>query len=169
MSKGWTIFEKITGVLQIIFGLVLIYILIWGLNIKLNQFYKITEITGSDISIFKIFYTNHYNLILSLLGIVSGVLLIRNNKIGWILSITTWFSYCIGTILTTRKIALKNSNFEIFSGQYNIYGLMIIIFLIMGILLISKEFRKKYSPNYKSWALLILSTAFFILDRLILI
>lgn len=166
MTKSWTIFEKITGILQIIFGLVLIYILIWAINIKLNQVFKIT---GSDISFFKIFYTHHYNFILSLLGIVSGVLLIRNNKIGWILSISTWFSYSIGTIFTTWKIALGNSNFEIYSGHYIIYGLMIIIFLIMGILLISKEFRKKYSPNRKSWVLLILITAFFILDRLILI
>ena len=167
MNKNWKIIEKIIGGLLIAICSVILIIIFWGINTTLQSNLEQSDLTLLNTSIYKLMITYHHQILKGLLGILSGFLLLRNKRIGWIMSIATCLIYGIETIMII--FIKKSEEIKIFESEsYLIFaGLIAILFLSLTITLTNKQFRIKYSPNRKSWIAVGIITLIFMTDLLI--
>ena len=167
MSKNWRLFEKSISGIQILLGVLLIGIIIWAINIKLDVAFNRLNMTWEDISFIKLLVNYNLGLIVSGIGIISGLLLLRNSKKGWIGSIAFWLVLAIGTFITLWRL---RNNIEFLENRlYLISGIFaIIIFTIIGILLTTNEFRRKYQLNLNNALVITFIIICFTIDKLII-
>ena len=162
MNKFWALFEKTISRFEIIFGVFIISMVIWALNLQISTILEHSDYTRNDISFYKLIKKQYSVLFLGFLSFSSGILLLKNIKFGWILSVTTWWLFTIGNSinLSTNKYQNK-SNFE-----YLIFVFITIIYLILTLCLTSKHFRTKYKANLNSWIIFWIITLVFIIEKL---
>lgn len=123
-------------------------------------------ITWSRISILKLIKNAHFIFLSGVMGFMSGVLLLKGKKCGWILNVSSWLVYSLGAFLITWRLERTNDSFT--NQNYILIGILIFIFLIMAIVMILKPFRLKYKPSSKSWATIGVITLVFLLDKLLI-
>ncbi|MEC4005651.1 hypothetical protein OX283_013355 [Flavobacterium sp. SUN052] len=146
MSKAWLITEKIISSLQIIFGLLIIYLIFYNNIFLINHYLGETNLGWRDLSFYKIIQNNFLAFTKALFFFMSGILLIKNQTIGWIIGLLIWFNFGLISLLNLLMLHQKVQ----IVWDINICMLMILCFLNTTIL-ISKVFRKKYKPNWKNW------------------
>ena len=167
MNKNWTKLEKSIGLLQIILGIITISFTIWAINNNLQLLIEYSNYAWEDISLLKIAKDNHPSILLGFLAILSGILLFRNNLIGWITSVSTWLIYGLTFIMMTLKVVVNKTNILVSNLDYIIIGFITSLCFILALLISSKQFRLKYSPTYKSWLIVGLTNLIFITDKFI--
>ena len=124
------------------------------------------QITWSEISILKLIRNAHFIFLSGAMGLVSGILLLKNKKMGWILSFSSWIIYCFGTLIIFWKTGKVDG--PISTQNYMLIGILILIFIIMAIVLTLKPFMLKYKPDSKSWITIAVITLVFLIDKLLI-
>tara|TARA_R100001369_G_scaffold73411_3_gene101962 strand:- start:97 stop:606 length:510 start_codon:yes stop_codon:yes gene_type:complete len=168
MNKNWKLFEKVISVFQIIFGIAIISLVLWSVNTTITIIFEHSDYTWRDVSFYKLVKNNHFYILSSLLCISSGILLLKNKKIGWVLSVTTWLVYGLGTLLNTLKKNDKNESVIQSNSDSIIVGIFVVSFLTIAMCLTFKPFRTKYEPNLYSWLIIGLITLIFIAEKLLI-
>ena len=151
MNKNWTLFEKIISGFQIIFGIATISFLLWSLNSRITTIFELSDYTWNDISYRKLIKNHYFFTSLGTLSVVSGILLLKSKKVGWILSVSNWLLYGLGILINSINRYYSNESIIESNSDYIIIGIAIISFLILALCLTLKPFRTKYKPNLKSW------------------
>jgi len=149
MTKNWKIAEKVIGGFQIIWGICILILSIWSVKILLDSQLIHLGYNWKDLSAIKIIRDYHYQFLLPLLTIFSGLALLFAKKSGWLLGIVTSALSGISMILVLTKIEARDLENEIL--LYTATGLLVLIFTIMLGLLLSKPIRSKYNPSKKTW------------------
>jgi len=144
MNKKWKIFGKAVSILTISIGLFIIAFFI-GIGLPIFSEEAITL------------------KILSLLAISGGILFLLQNKAGWILTVSVYFS-------TFIFISLNILTLYGFDINLNLALISIIssILLLIGIFLISQPFRSKYQANITSTLIIVLIVASVFADRVLI-
>jgi len=155
MTKRWNIIEKIIASLQIIFGLLKICIVFYSYHVMIKYSLNGSNLSWSDLSLYKIFKNNFPIFISALLFIVSGILLIKSNIKGWTIGLSMWLSFGIFALLNIAKFFKQN--LSVWENLENLYIIFLTLFVfLIAIVMMSKEFRKKYEPNWKNWSMIFL-------------
>ena len=166
MRKNWKIFEKLLAIVEILVGLSLIILLIYSWSSSFQYMVDSGQIAWSEISILKLIRNAHFIFLSGAMGLVSGILLLKGKKLGWILSVSSWIVYCFGTLMILWKLEKVDDPINI--QNYIIVGLLILFFLIMAMVLSLKPFRLKYKPDSKSWITIAVIILVFLLDKLLI-
>lgn len=109
MEKLIETFEKLLTYLQILIGLFIFLFTIWGLVIG-NDNLKINSLNILDTNLLIRF---NLSFLLAILFICSGILLLKNNKNGWTLSVISWFVLFCHLFITVIKIGLGYDNYDL--------------------------------------------------------
>lgn len=160
MNKYFKNKEMIIGLFLIICGVIIIGINAWVINITLSNFKEIPVF--DNISIPKYVFSYYHQFLKGLLSILSGILLLRKKRIGWVLSITTCVIIAVDTLillLNENHNEIDNSNDSIFYGS-----MIILLFMGLAAFLINNQFRKKYLPKKQSWITIGIIITIFIID-----
>ena len=159
-------FEKSLAIIEILVGLGLIILLIYSWYSVFSYMVENGQTTWSKISILKLIRNAHFIFLSGAMGLVSGILLLKEKKLGWILSTSSWIVYCLVTSLIFWKLEKADGPFN--TLNYVLSGLLILIFLIMAGVLTLKPFRLKYKPDSKSWIIIAVITVVFLIDKLLI-
>ena len=140
MTKPWKITISIVGVIQIIFGILIIYF-----NVKLIL--HVLELIGDfndldrEITGFDVFNRYQFMLVVGFMFIIAGLLLILSKNIGWVTSLSVWITFVFSLVslvtfndLTTTVLIKNNSD-------YWFYACMIAIIIASVSLLLLKPIR----------------------------
>ena len=152
MKQNWRIFEKVLSGVQIVLGLLLLYVV----ATTITEYYTILwkNPLFNHTSIIEISFKKNYILfILSLTSICSGLQLINNNQKGWIASIVTWTMCTILLAFSFYRIT-KNYPNELNLTSKIVMSFFEITFIIILVALNNSEFRKKYAPTKRSWIII---------------
>lgn len=168
MTKLITYAEKAIGGFHMIWGTFSIFLSIYGMNNLYDFGGEHFQLTGEKISILKLLKTYQFELLLSTLLCVSGILLILNKKSGWQLAIITSFVTALPDIQNLILFDYGKSN-QVFNNETIIVLQMIIValFLLIAFTISSGPFRKKYNPTKGNWWAIIIITAFLLCDKII--
>ena len=154
MTRNWKITEKTISILILLWGVFSLILNIWSINL-LTQYF-----TWKEISIFKLFWNYHFQILISLLTIFAGIMLFLNKKEGWLLSLVILAIKFISSITIPFIIDVEAETKTIIF--YLLFGLIPLIFLTMLGILLTKQIRNKYNPTKKTW--LIMGSLFAILQ-----
>ena len=147
--------NKIIGIITIAVGI--FYIIYTSSNIQSLFFSDLNiEKKFPEINYYKQTYTFFKWLAFGILGIFSGYKLLREKKIGWILTCSFWGSILIERLFASILNLLKSN--LLFNIQTS---LSLIIFLII----VSKFFIVKYEVDKYSWIKVSLITGIIIFSN----
>lgn len=168
MTKAFKYSEKTIGGFQIIWGAFSLFVTIWGFINLYDIGVKYHILSWEKISILKMTKTYHFEVLLSILSIISGLLLIGNKKAGWELAIITSFVSAVTVII----ILLSNYYKSYMSLTYKTYSIIgnvifIALFFFISFFLLLKPFRIKYNPTKKTWWILAIIVCLLLLDKII--
>ena len=155
MTKKGIILKKIISVFLILWGTTA---LIWSIFIfkehseLYEKIYRKIEATPSVFSAIKIY---HLTFIIPLFNVFSGIVLLQNKKIGWILAILSSVLNCINAI---RAIIDSPSDF----GANLKWGAITAIFLTISIMLVTKPILSIYKPTKTTWLTIIFIVLLFL-------
>jgi hypothetical protein len=143
LEKGWNKVEKVIGVIGILFGFVMLTFFTYSWSTTLYTLIEEGHTTWDRISIVY-FLKNEYPIILLYaLSIISGFLLLKSLKIGWITSILSWiFQACY--LLWKVFTVTENSTYTTDKDALMIIGVIVLLFLTIPTILFQKPFRQKY-------------------------
>jgi hypothetical protein len=162
MKIKFATIEKIIAIFQIIWGVLLFSLYLWTISVFIEN----RSFDGG----FKWYLFNfHDEIILELLTISSGVLLLKNKRIGWIIAVVTICVSILEIIFALVNGCSKSHRYQ----EGNIYlciFLLVVLSAFIYILyfLLSKYFLIKYKPNRNILILMILSTIVLFVDYLII-
>lgn len=171
MPKKSTIIEKAISIFLILIGIYSLYTI--G---KLSMISIQDSGWGAIVKIIKEVTFYYSCFLIGVLSIISGSLLFKNVKAGWVLSIVVMLCYCLSAIFITFKHNFYSENDVLsrsMAGQslkedvieHYLYGGLLIIFnLVILLTLVSKKFRLKYKPTTINWLTIILLTLILSLD-----
>src|SRR5204862_4614581 len=98
MNKNWLIVEKIVGSLIAIWGIVVLY----NTTAVVLESINYGHVPPPNLSYMRVFKMNHLNFLLSLATMFAGILLVFNDKDGWLLSIICVAMYAITFFMSAR-------------------------------------------------------------------
>jgi hypothetical protein len=161
MNKNWLILEKIIGGLIAIWGTVVLY----NTSAAVLESINYGHVPPPNLSYMRVFKMNHLNFLLALATMFAGVLMVFNDKDGWILCIICIAMYAVTFFMSARfnSKATTQPYFQFFKG----YSLMALLFLAIVILLIQKPFRQKYHPTTKNWLWVAAILVVLMIDKII--
>lgn len=140
---------------------------IYSWNIVLTR-YEHFGLNWERISLFKLFKQSHFVFLSGLMGLMSGILLLKGKRWGWITSVSSLLVYSIGLILIgmgvngNGKVLLENQ------ADYISIGATLAVFLVLAFLLVIKPIRDFYSIKIRDWAIVGTIVIIFTLDLLII-
>ena len=152
MKQNWRIFEIVLSGVQIVLGLLLLFII----ASTITQYYTIlwvNPLIDHKSIIVTSFKKNYIPFIVSLISIYSGFLLIKNSLKGWISSIVTW-TMCIILLAFSFYRISENYPSELNLASKIIMSFAEIAFIIILLALNNSEFRQKYNPSKRSWIII---------------
>lgn len=159
MNKTWLAIEKILGVL----------ITIWGCFVLYSMVNMIAEISNSGfLATGKVTYAsmvrgNHLSTIVSIIGLFGGIMLLFNDKNGWIFSVIATAMFAL-LLLISSKANSTNGTLP-YAANFKGYGLLSILFFIILVLLTLKPFRLKYKPTAKNWMWIVIIIVVMMIDK----
>jgi hypothetical protein len=143
LDKSWKKVEKGIAIIGILFGAVMLTIFIYSCSTTLFQLVEDEHTTWDKISTIHFLRGQFPNLILNVLSIISGGLLLKSLKTGWITSILNWIlqaSFLLWTIFKADGDLFVESNKEFLI----MICIILLLLLIIPILHVQKPFREKY-------------------------
>ncbi|WP_111684597.1 hypothetical protein [Winogradskyella tangerina] len=164
MDKAYKIFEKIISVLLILSGIFILWMSLDLLFHKLDIVVRSNNNSYSGLSnyYYRYFRDFHLVVLIGILGIISGVLLLKSKKTGWILSAIFFLGFPISVLL--RNWLNPESDFHSPSPKtYATIGITVFI-LLVGFVLLLKPFRIKYKVEPRDINYIFLGIAFVIVD-----
>ena len=159
MNSNYRLIEKTIGISLIISGILIISIIFWSLKTQISIVFKNSTFSFNDISILKISFKYHRAFFLGIIGMFSGISLLKNSFLGWILGLTFWSC----NIINLCRIPLIHHDPDYTDSEFVLFIVVLMILLTMLILMLHKYFMTKYSPQKKSWifiALIIVTYSF---------
>ena len=99
---------------------------------------------------------------------ISGILLLKGKRWGWITSVSSFLVYSIGMILIALGTNNKGKVLLEDEGDYIIPGVLLIVFLVLTFLLALKPIRELYSIKIRDWVIVGTKVLLFTLDKLII-
>jgi len=164
MTPNWTYTEKIIGSILIILGGFILYSTFMILSLNLAIVSKYLGQSMCSILTPKFIWNYHSFLIIFLLLIFSGVTLIRNKKLGWLLAIALLFYFTILISLILLNTDKTDWSFDRTAEFYISRVFMALVSISMCLLLLLKPFRNKYNPTTSNWLFIILTIGFLFTD-----
>lgn len=161
MNKTWLVIEKVSGILIAAWGALSLYSVVHTIWQMINTGY----VAAGNTTYGNIIAFNHLNIIVSLIGLYGGILLVLNDKNGWILSVIATAMFTISLFVSSR-INSANSTLA-WSANFKSYGLLALLFLVIFIVLLLKPFRQKYQPTAKQWMRVTIIMSVLVLDKII--
>lgn len=165
MNQSWKVINRALGIIEIILGISVIILTIYSWNIVLTR-YEDFGLNWERISLFKLFKQAHFVFLSGLLGLISGILLLKGKRWGWITSVSSLLIYSIGFILIAMgvngKVLLEDQ------GDYISIGAILAVFFILAFMLVIKPIRDFYSIKIRDWAIVGTIVTLFTLDKLII-
>lgn len=160
MQSVWQKTEKTIGVIQILTGVFFLVCVLWILFSFVRYYSARIGKTFLEEFLSWGFYLNPF-LIFCAWIIVSGILLIRKNKFGWIGTIITNFLITVGltTFLVFNPTRLNEDTFN-----RDLILLLLVLSCMFIVLLFSREIRNQYNTTIKDWLISVGIIAFLILD-----
>ena len=168
MKNDWEIFEKLTSIFQILFGVVIIYATLWGFFNQFDTDSNEFVISTENADYYELMSEHYFSLLLGIIGIVGGIKWFFYKTNGWLLTILFWFSLGLSTSIALLDLVIYNS-YEVTSDPgFWIFTVTILISILLLVILTLKFFRNKYKLTKR--ALITFVTIFFIIliDRMIL-
>lgn len=165
MNQSWKVINRTLGIIEIILGISVIILTIYSRNIVLTR-YEDFGLNWERISLFKLFKQAHFVFLSGLLGLISGILLLKGKRWGWITSVSSLLIYSIGFILIAMGV---NGNGKVLledQGDYISIGAILAVFLILAFMLVIKPIRDFYSIKIRDWAIVGTIVTLFTLDKL---
>ena len=158
--------EKIIGISLIIWGFIVLYFYI----ITMKRIFEITNLSWEEISLFKITKNYHFQFIIAILNLASGILLILSKRIGWIGSIVTAIVNGLGLIIFLWIFFNNDESIdnEITNTELLIFSSITILFLTFGLVLMNKVFRNEYQPTKKTWLIMTLIIVALCADKILI-
>lgn len=145
MGKIVRNFEKFFTYLQIFTGILILL-------------FAISKIYSIDISLF---IELNLSLLLAVTFLVSGILLLKNNKIGYILSVISWFGLFCHWFITIIKIGMDYSNYDILQTF-----IIVLPFLLFSLFFLNNLTRKKYKVVKADFYVIVILAFLLIIDSL---
>ena len=146
--------EKVIGIILITWSCIKLYYT----SSNLINIFEISDLSWEEVSIFKVVKNYHFQYIIPILSIVSGLLLILNKRVGWIGSTVMSFVTGIGIIILSWKLYNAEGNsIEITISDFLLPSFLTVLFLIIGLVLLSKVYREEYLPTKNTWIIMILT------------
>ncbi|MCH2033554.1 MAG: hypothetical protein MK202_08560 [Tenacibaculum sp.] len=170
MKTDWDIFEKIMSIIQLIFGIAIIWIVIKTVKYYLVEIFGSADLNWESLLQINILEKTYFSFIHGLIGVLGGTLWFKNKKSGWMLSLSFWIITCCTVTLTTAKSMYRDSFSNIIKSneEYWIYSIVIFISLLLIFVLSSKYFREKYKPDLKTLTIYGSILALLLITRFIL-
>jgi len=168
MYKFLLIFGKITSLIQIVFGILIIYINLKFFKYSLNIVMEYSGLTWNKISMFKLLADYQFMILVGLAFIVSGILMLLSKGLGWAIGIAAWI---ILVVLGLTLIIFNDVTTTIMytdNFQYWIFGLMMMVCFVCISILISKPLREKFQIGRKHWFYLGMTLLFFFFNNILI-
>lgn len=160
-SKTWLVIEKIIALLLILWGVLVLYSVVFTVYNMLGK----TYITLAQTTTAQIISKGHPSAIVSIICIFGGFLLLYGDKRGWILSVVSTFVYAIILGISSKSKGADTT--LLFSQFYKSYGAVALTFGVAFIILLLKYFREKYKPSTKNFIWIAVIVAILIADNMI--
>lgn len=157
MERLIQIFEKIMTYFQILTGLFIFLFAIWGLIIW-NDTLELNSLNFLDTDLF---IRLNLSFLLAILFISSGILLFKNNKNGWALSIISWFGLFCHLFITITKIGVGYNNFDISQTFF-----IVLPFLLFALFFLNIQTRKRYKVSKIDFYFIIITSSLLMIDSL---
>jgi hypothetical protein len=161
-----TTLERIIAITQFLLTTFILWFVIDSFNTIISFCENPPYYGGQKVTNALLFRTYHFDALFSTISIISSVGLIQQKRWGWISSIIVWFTYSTTAIILILRLAIKKPNWDI--SEISFRGLLPIIFLIIGSLLVTRQFKEKYNPNQNTFILIITVIFIFSLDKLLI-
>lgn len=161
-----TTLERIIAITQFLLAAFILWFVIDSFNTIISFWEKPPYYGGQKVTKALLFRTYHFDALFSTISIISSIGLILQKKWGWISSIIVWFTYSTTTIISILRLGMKKPNWHI--SEISFWGLLPIVFLIIGSLLVTKQFKEKYNPNQNTFIAIITVIIIFSLDKLLI-
>lgn len=143
LNKNWTIIEQLIGLLLIVSGAVILYLLFSEMHANLNMYRIVAALSGEEFSYFELIKNVNLYILVPFAGIVGGVLLLYNKQFGWYLScLASICSLILYTYITYRIVEASSGGLWIWITFSFLYS------FVFGILF-KQQILEKYTPNAK--------------------
>ena len=119
------------------------------------------------VSFIKLIEQSHFVFLIGLLGLVSGILLIKRKRLGWITSVSSLLVYPIAIILILRDRFSEGIELLEDRGDYVITGIIIFLLLGLVVILTLRPIRDFYGIKIRDWAISGTIVILLSLDKLI--
>jgi len=157
--------EKIIGISLVIWSFIVLYYNI----ITFKYIIEITNLSWEEISLFKITKNYHFQFIIAILNLASGILLILSKRIGWMGSVVMSIVNGLGFIIFLWPLNTDESiHNEMTNSELLMFSSIIILFFIFGLVLLNKVFRKKYQPTKNTWVIITLIIIILCADKILI-
>ncbi|RUA14746.1 MAG: hypothetical protein DSY83_08840 [Flavobacteriia bacterium] len=167
MGQNWKVINKTLGIIEILLGISVIILTIYSWHTVLTQLEHF-GLNWEKISFFKLIKQSHFVFLSGVLGMISGILLLKGKRWGWITSVSSFLVYSIGMILIALGTNNKGKVLLEDEGDYIIPGVLLIVFLVLTFLLALKPIRELYSIKIRDWVIVGTKVLLFTLDKLII-
>lgn len=164
MKKTYSIIEKVTSIVLVLSGIFILWLSFDLLFDKLDIVVRSNDNSYYGLSHYYYGYFRDFHLVVifSLLSIVSGILLFKSKKNGWLLSAIVFIGFPISILL--RNWLNPESDFHN-PGNSTIIAIgTTVLLLFVGVLHFAKPFRKKYNFNSIDVFYIILSIGLITID-----
>tara|TARA_R110001606_G_scaffold26849_1_gene86623 strand:+ start:90 stop:614 length:525 start_codon:yes stop_codon:yes gene_type:complete len=160
MNKTWNKTYKILGIINLIFGLIIIYKIFEFTQSQISHMEKLSEQSGFpkyDISLIDLllYNSNRFPFIIGILFITSGILIVLKKKIGWNLSYISWIITAL-ILIPITIYGIRDVTVTVIGSEYwiQIYsGIGLILSLTFIVFLSLKPIRIMNNINKQSWLL----------------
>lgn len=161
-----TTLERLIATAQILLATFILWITIDSFNTIISFEEMPPYYGGQKVTKSLLFSTYHFDALFSTISIISSIGLILQKRWGWISSIIVWFTYSTIAVISVLRLVIKKTNWDI--SEISFLGLLPIIFLIIGSLLTTKQFKEKYNLNQNTLIVIITVIIIFSLDKLLI-
>ncbi|WP_159021503.1 hypothetical protein [Formosa sp. L2A11] len=164
MRKTYNIIEKTISIVLIVSGIFILWLSLDLLLDKLDIVVRSNDNSYSGLSHYYYGYFRDFHLVVifALLSIISGILLLKSKKNGWLLSAIVFIGFPISILL--RNWLNPESDFHNPGNSTVIAIGTTILLLLVGVLHFAKPFKKKYNVNSKDILFILLGLGIIIVD-----
>ncbi len=164
MNKTYNVIEKVISVILVLFGIFILWLSLDLLLDKLDIVVRSNDNSYSGLSHYYYGYLRDFHLVVifALLSIISGILLLKSKKNGWLLSVIVFIGFPISILL--RNWLNPESDFHNPGNSTIITIGVTVLVLFVGVLHFAKPFKIRYRVNSTDVFYILLSIGLIIID-----